>query len=251
MIVHSVYKPLKSSGLIPVEIVDSLLSLVGLTGTLVMPVIRKYPESPSEDEALTKDISNTVFEYNVKESKVWTGIIPKTLMNKEEALTSRIPINTLTALGPDASEMFKDELNDELPAPNGKHSAWKYCVDKDAWVISLGTDLTHSLTMIHTAVYVKKDKWPVQNWYRKKNFKIMDGDFQIEKIVLERHPRWGMLQFGERTLSKDLIRDGVIKSKEIEGVLVESLKSSVLFDYLNNKNQNGYPYFWIKKYLKK
>ena len=250
LIVHSAYKPLKASGLSPDSIVDALLELVGTKGTLVMPVIRKYQASPSEKELLTANISDITFEYNVKESKVWTGIISKMLMNKEKAITSRFPLNTITALGPEASNMMKDELKEDLPAPNGLHSPWKYCTDKNAWVVSLGTDLAHSLTMIHTVEDVKKNNWPVKNWYRNVKFKIIDDDFQIEKTVLERHPRWGMLHFGERTLSKDLIRDKIIESVEIEGVLVESLKSKSLYEYLNDRNDKGYPYFWLRKHLK-
>lgn len=251
LIVHSAFKPLKPSGLKPDEIIDALLELIGQDGTLVMPVIRKYPEYPSEDKVLSTDVSDVVFLYDVQKSDVWTGIIPKTLMNRSQAVTSRIPLNTITALGPDANRMFKNELLDEIPAPNGSNSAWKYCTDKNAWVVSIGTDLTHSLTMIHTAEDVLKESWPVLNWYRKLNFRIVDKDFEITKTVLERHPRWGRLYFGERKLSADLIKDKIIKSTMINGILIESLKSLPLYEYLNMKNKKGYPYFWLNKYLKK
>lgn len=249
LIVHSAFGPFKNTGLSPDDIIDFLLELVGKEGTLVMPVIRKYPESPSEEEALYADISNIEFTYDLKNTPVWTGIIPRTLMNRKDAVISKFPINTVTALGPDAELMIKDELKGDLPSPNGVNSAWKYCTDKDAWVISLGVDLTHSLTMIHTAEDVKKENWPIKGWYREKKFKIVDGDNAINKTVLERHPRWGMLHFGERTLCQDLINDDVMKSDVVEGVVIESLKSASLYDYLNNKNRRGYPYFWVNKYL--
>lgn len=245
VIIHSAYSPLKPTKLSPAEIVDKLLQLVGQTGTLAMPVIRKYPESPSEEEALTANVSNILFTYDVANSKVWTGIIPKTLMKKEGAVTSRFPLNTMTALGPHAKAMMQDNLKGDLPTPNGINSSWKYCTDQNAWVISIGTDLTHSLTMIHTAEDVLKKDWPVKNWYREKTFKIIDGVFSCEKTVLERHPRWGMLHFGERTLAKDLEAIKVMKSEQVEGVLIESLRSKDLFEFLNSKNKNGYPYFWV------
>jgi len=251
LIVHSAYKPLKASGLSPASIIDALIGLVGPDGTLVMPVIRMYFDKTSGVDILSENIDNIVFEYNVKESKVWTGILPKTLMNRKEAVISRFPLNTMAAVGSHAKEMFERELIEDIPAPNGANSAWKYCVDKNAWVISLGTDLAHSLTMIHTSEDVKMNDWPIKNWYRKVKFKITDGDFQIEKTVLQRHPKWGMLHFGERILSKDLIKDEIIKSVDVQGVLVESLKSKSLFEYLNDRNYKGYPYFWINKFLKK
>ena len=251
LIVHSAYRPLKASGLKPDEIIDQLLDLIGPNGTLVMPVIRGYPESPPEHLALKTDISNIIFEYNVKKSKVWTGILPITLKNRKGSVTSRFPLNTVTAFGHHASDMIKNELNDDYSTPNGINSAWKYCTDKNAVVISLGTDLTHSLTMIHTAEDVDPGNWPVKNWYREVKFNIVDDHFQFTTTVLERHPKWGMLHFGERKLSKDLIRDNIITSVEIEGLLVESLRSKNLFDYLNAKNSNGYPYFWLRKHIKK
>lgn len=249
MIVHSAYSPLKGSGLSPQEIVDLLLSIVGESGTLVMPVIRKYPESPSDSEALTASVEDINFIYDVEKSKVWTGILPKILMGKENAKTSLFPLNTVTAVGPEAESIIKDNLKGELPTPNGENSSWKYLTDIDAWVISLGVDLTHSLTMIHTAEDVMKDTWPIKGWYRKKKFTIIDGDTSQDKVVLERHPRWGMLHFGERKLCEDLIQENVMKSQIVEGVILESLKSQELYSFLRNKNSNGYPYFWVSKYI--
>ena len=251
LIVHSAYGALKPSGLSPNQIVDNLISIVGPTGTLAMPVIRKYAESPNEEDALTASVENILFTYDVQNSPVWTGILPKTLMQKEGAVTSRFPLNTLTAIGKEAKAMMWNNLEGNLPAPNGVNSPWKYCTDKNAWVVSIGTDLTHSLTMIHTAEDVKKLDWPVKNWYRKKKFKIIDGDFETEKIVLERQPKWGMLHFGERKLCADLISNKIMQSVNVEGVLIESLRAQNLYQFLNSRNKKGYPYFWVSQYLKK
>jgi aminoglycoside 3-N-acetyltransferase len=251
MIVHSAFGSFKNSGLSPDDIIDFLIDIVGDQGTLVMPVIRKYPESPTVEEALDADVSDIEFTYDVKKSQIWTGIIPKTLMNKPGSTTSKFPINTITAFGPESGKMIQGELEGDSPTPNGVNSSWKYCTDQDAWVVSLGVDLTHSLTMIHTAEDVKNELWPIKGWYRKKKFKIIDGEQVTFKTILERHPKWGMLHFGERTLCKNLIDDKIMRSSVVEGVLIESLKSKSLFDYLNSKNKNGYPYFWVKKDLDK
>lgn len=250
VIVHSAYGALKGTGLSTVQIVDELISLVGSEGTVAMPVIRKYPESPDEKDALTQPVENILFKYDVRNSKVWTGIIPITLMKRDGAVTSRLPLNTLCAIGKEAEIMMRNNLEGDNLTPNGITSPWKYCTDRNAWVISLGTDLTHSLTMIHTAEDVMGQNWYVKNWYREKKFRIKDGDFECNKIILERHPKWGMLHFGERKLCRDLLNSKIMKSKEVEGILVESLRSKDLFDFLNAKNKYGYPYFWVKKYLK-
>lgn len=251
VIVHSAYGSLKSTGLTPRQIIDLLLDMVGVEGTIAMPVIRKYPESPLEKDALVASVDNILFTYDVQNSKVWTGILPKTLMMRQDAYTSRFPLNTLTAVGSDAKEMMKNNLEGDLPTPNGVNSSWKYCADRNAWVISLGVDLTHSLTMIHTVEDVKKFDWPILDWYRKKKFRIIDNDFVEEKIVLERHPKWGMLHFAERKLANDLIMKGIMKTCMIDGVLVESLQSKDLIGFLDKNNSKGYPYYWVNKFLKK
>src|SRR5690606_15612909 len=66
LIVHSAYGALKPSGLSPNQIVDNLISIVGPTGTLAMPVIRKYAESPNEEDALTASVENILFTYDVQ-----------------------------------------------------------------------------------------------------------------------------------------------------------------------------------------
>lgn len=250
LIVHSAYKPLKCSGLSPDDIIDALLNFVGKNGTLVMPVIRQYAYNDSEQINLCDNFGDSVFEYDVHNTKVWTGIIPIKMMLRNEAITSRFPLNTLTAIGPDAAKMFAKELLEDYSSPNGINSAWKYCMDKNAWVISLGTDLTHSLTMIHTVEDVNMVVWPVKNWYRQVKFKIIDGGFNKRLTVMERHPKWGMFHFGERKLCADLLNDKIMTSTEVNGILIETIRSKSLFEYLCSRNMKGYPYFWLGNSLK-
>ena len=146
---------------------------------------------------------------------------------------------------------MEGNLEGELPAPNGPQSAWRYAMDKNAWVVSIGTDLTHSLTAIHTSEDMKRFDWPVEGWYRHKRFRIVVGDEVQEKVVLERHPRWGMLHFGERKLCHDLILQGVMSSDRVEGLVVETLRAKALYEFLNARNSNGYPYFWVGSALRK
>ena len=64
-------------------------------------------------------------------------------------------------------------------------------------------------------------------------------------MLRERAPRWGALHFGERTLCKDLLASNLLKSTVIDGVIVEVLSAKALIDFLNSRNQRGYPYFWV------
>ena len=151
----------------------------------------------------------------------------------------------MVAEGPLASQIMKDNLKGNSPLPCGVNSSWNNCVEHNGIIIGLGTDLTHSLTMIHVAEDVLDENWPVQNWYREKHFKIVDGEIEINKTLRERKPHWGALHYGERTLCKDLISLGIMKSTIIDGVIVEILNSKELISFLNSKNKKGYPYFWV------
>ncbi|MDH5216056.1 MAG: AAC(3) family N-acetyltransferase [Gammaproteobacteria bacterium] len=244
-VVHSAYGPLKPIGKSPKEIVSSLLSLIGDGGTLAMPAMAKFKNDVPLSEYLDADITDIIFTYDVKKTPIKTGLLPIELAKREGAIRSRHPINTMLAVGPLAKELMRGNLDGASPLACGVNSSWKKCVDNDAIIIGLGTDLTHSLTMIHVAEDVLDKKWPVANWYREKKFKIIDGELIENRVLRERHPRWGALHFCERTLCRDLIRNGILKTKEFDGVLVEVARAKALIDFLNLKNKNAYPYFGV------
>lgn len=250
-VVHSAYGPLKASGLGPAQVVEALLTHLGPDGTLVMPVIRKYDECGDERELLTKDVSQIVSTFDVNDDRtVWTGAIPKALAKKPGVVRSRSPLNSTVAIGPLATAMMADNLTPAQIYPCGEGSVWKFCADRDAFVVSIGCDLTHSLTMIHVAEDMLGQSWYVKNWYRERHFRIIDGDFAVNKTIFERHPKWGALHYAERTLCRDLISSGVMHSAVIDGVVVEVLRAGRLIAFLNQRNRNGYPYFWVRPHLR-
>ena len=249
LLVHSSYGDLKGTQKKPIEIIHELKNLVGETGTIAMPAIRKYMGEPEMKNYLKADMDKTVFTYDVHNTKVFTGALPTTMVKMEQAEISRFPLNTLVALGPLAKPMMEDNLDGDFPTACGKNSSWKFCLENNAYIIGLGTDLTGCLTMIHTAEDILDDKWPIKNWYRKRIFKIIDKDFATLKIVRERCPNWGSLHWAGRTLCKDLTINNILHTQTIDGILVEVIKAKELIDFLNSKNNKGYPYFCVKKHL--
>ena len=247
LVVHSSYGELKRAGKLPQQIIDALRELIGPEGTLAMPAIRRYADDPDVVEFVTKDMSNVTATYDVRNSKVWTGLLPKVMLSQPGAVISRFPLNSMVAVGPLAEPMMEDNLKSDglPPLPNGVNSSWNFCAQNNAFVVGLGIDLTHSLTMIHVAEDVKDQEWPVKDWYRERKFNIVDGDFETSITVRERQPKWGCYKFAERTLCKDLIRKKILNTHDVDGITVETLRSKDLIDFLNSKNQKGYPYFWV------
>lgn len=249
LIVHSSFIALEETRKSPNQIIEELLALVGKLGTLAMNSARIFPEELRAGNYLIRNMNDIVPVYNIKKSKVWTGALPLFMLRHKQAEISKFPINPMVAIGKKAAAMMEYNLEGEFKTGCGKNSSWKYCVDHDAIVVGIGVDLTHSVTMLHVAEDSHAN-WPIQNWYRDAKYLIVDGDKETVISVKERDPKWGALHFAERTLCKDLIEQGILQTKEVDGVLVEALQAKVFIDYLNNKNQAGYPYFRLNKYLK-
>ena len=245
LLVHSSYDVLKCSGLTAEQIVDLLLRLVGPSGTLAMPAMPVFRNDVSREDYLNTDISDRVYVYDRKKSRIITGALPTALSRIPGAIRSIHPINTMVAAGRLAADIMKDNLEGESPLPCGVQSSWFKCYQSNAWILGLGVDLTHSLTMIHVAEDIQDGKWPIPNWYREKQFEILDGDIKIKKTLRERKPKWGTMCFAERTLCKDLLKSKIMRSTTEEGITLELLRAKDLIDFLMQRNAKGYPYFGL------
>ncbi len=242
LVVHSAYKPLSGGSRSPADVNAALKALVGEAGTLALPAIPRFDDAPAGVERLHADVSELVLDYDPIRTPAWTGALPSALMKAPGSRRSSFPLNSLVALGPAADAMFAHELEGDRPMPCGPGSAWNYCRLHGAKIAALGVDMAHSLTMIHVAEDVLGDDWYVPGWYRDRRFRVRLGDDWRSIVVRERHPKWA-LHYGERTLDKDLRREGLLTVEQVEGVDVALLDAGALVDYLNHRNRSGYPYF--------
>lgn len=242
LVVHSSFgriKPFESSR---TKIVDALYQATGPAGTLVMPAFPKYAEAIEGPERLTADMTNKIFKYDVKKTPPWTGLLPFTLMRDADSVRSTFPLNTVVAKGAEAAKMLEGEEKLNLATPCGPKSPWAYCAKRDALIVAVGVDLTHSLTMIHVAEDCNEEEWPVKDWYRNRKFKIVSNGSEREMTVRERHPKWAS-NYAERRLSYDLRRLGLSKTSVVKGLEVTSIRSSTLIKYLESRRKTGYPYY--------
>ncbi|QFT08594.1 AAC(3) family N-acetyltransferase [Vibrio sp. THAF190c] len=246
LLVHSAYSPLKNSGLSPREVNNELCSLIGDSGTIAMPAMPKFKNEETKIDYLSSIVPDETYEYDVRRTPIKTGLLPAYLHRNKKSVRSRHPINTMVAMGPLAHYLMEDNLSGDSPLPCGYSSSWSKCVENDAIIISIGTDLTHSLTAIHVVEDRMDTDWPIRNWYRTKKFVVTDGEFTKEVTLRERRPKWGALHFAERTLCKDLLNEGLLSSTKIDGVLVEVIRAKALIQFLESRNRTGYPYYGVK-----
>ena len=248
MIVHSSGVALRPTGLKPKEICERLLEFLSPSGTLALPAIPFFAEEPTGLDRLSDAICEQRLLYDVRKTRAWTGALPKAMLAFPNAVRSRHPLNSMVAIGPLASKMMESNLHGDRPMACGPDSSWKFCADQNAHIVCLGVDTAHSLTMIHVAEDSWADSWPIGNWYRDRQFRIVDGDYEADITVRERRPKWAMY-YGERTLQKDLIHAGILKIVFVEGLRIEVCRSAELIDFLNSRKGSGYPYwvpFWVK-----
>lgn len=233
LILHSSFDKLANTKLTPNQVIKKFLDFLGPDGTLAMNAGRTLS---SEDE-------HGFITYDINNSRVWTGVLPAFLVKYNGAEISKFPVNSMAAIGPSAANMMKDNIVGEFPTSCGPNSSWKYCLDNNAWIVGLGIDLTHSLTMIHVAEECSEN-WPIMDWYDTRSYRIIDSQIVDEVTIRVRKEKWGKLHFAERTLYKDLLKNGILKKCKIDGLNVEIINSKSLVDFLNNRNKKGYPYFF-------
>ena len=252
LIVHSSYEGLECTGLTPEQIVSRLLDLVGPTGTLCMPVIRRFKE---EVKARKERVPLTYItcKYDVKKTLVSSGMLPFVLMRNKDAHISHFPLNPLCAVGPLAKSMMEHNLDGNYPSPHGPQSAWKFCVDHHALICSLGTNLEHHNTTIHVAEEAYSDwPWSDHDWYEFRKFEIIDENKQSQEVIVKnRKERWGKLHLAGINMNKAEKKAGVLKSDKIDDVIpVGFAEASKVIAFLRERNANGYPYYlfpWQKK----
>ena len=245
LVVHSSYEALEATGLEPDAIVEGLLNLVGKTGTLAMPAIRKFKGEPSYAERTGFEKLDIVCKYNPRKTKVSSGVLPYYMVLRDDSEVSRFPLNPMVAIGPLAKEMMEHNIDDEWSTPHGPKSAWKYCYDHHAIVVGLGASLEHYNTITHVAEEAFGDwYWSDDVWYCERTFDIVDGDFQKQIHIRERKPYIGKMHFAEKNLYRDLIKDGIVKEDLVGGVIPVYIETAQGYiNYLRSKNKKGYPYF--------
>lgn len=244
LIVHSGYGELEKTGLSPEQIIDRLLELVGPSGTLAMPVIRTYKELEKAKKKGT-DLRGIIGKYNVKKTMVSSGMLPYTLLHRPEAIISHHPFNPLCAVGQLARDMMQHNLEGEAPSPHGPNSCWKFCLDHNAKVCSIGTDIEHHNTIMHVAEEAFGDwYWPEDVWYYKQRFEVIDEENNCKEIVVSnRKEDWGKLHIAEVNVCHAEKKAGAMRSACIEDITVGFVDPQKMINLLRKKNKKGYPYY--------
>lgn len=211
LIVHSSMDALKKFGIEKEVLVEFLRSLVGEKGTLVMPA---YPFYKRKDIKLQFDEEEEeILNYKPRSSLAWTGLLPNYLCSLKETKRSYFPLDTLAAIGREATEMMENNL--AATTSHGRNTAWEYCYKHHAKVLFLGVSPKDSISEIHLYEDLNEDKWPIKGWYKKQKFNIKLDGKKIEFVCKYRKKFWNQF-ITENYCTKNLIDGGVLEYGVIE-----------------------------------
>lgn len=181
----------------PTDILDMLLSLVK-NGTLVLPTFPHYKKKNGKTP--TYDYANFI---------AWTGFLPNLFMRERNAITSRLPMNTLSAYGKFANEMF---YNENLATTTyGNNTAWEFCAKRHAKVLFLGVEPFHSISEAHIAEDILNSNYPIKGWHETRKFMIGTKGVFNEKEYSIRKDIWSMYSV-ENYHQRRLLKTGILRN---------------------------------------
>ena len=242
VVMHSSYGNLKPTSLDNHGIINRLLDLLGGEGTLAAPVIRRYNEEGvlTRAEMINDGLKDIHCVYDVEKTPVTSGVLGITLMQHPESVTSHFPLNPLTAVGPEAEAMMKHNLDYDGQSAHGKGSCWEYCAEHNSWVIYLGIDFGHHITMQQVFTEAYEENTP-PDFYIDRRFTVLSEGKSKEVIVKERR-RCFTKKLAEMNVRKDIISSGIVKMTTIKDIPVCVFRSKDLLDLYASKRKY-YPYF--------
>lgn len=244
VVLHSSFDNLKPIDLNREEIVERILNLVGSKGTLAAPVIRKFKETAKL--TLTDELNDVQSQinciYDVNKSKITSGVLAFTLMHHKGSVTSRHPLNPLTAVGPLARPMMEHNIEGNAPSPHGPNSCWKFCADHDAFIVHLGVNFGHHLTMQHVVAECNPD-WRLKDFFLKRPFTIIDGDFEKNLIVSERRLKWTRY-IPENNNRDEMVKHGIAKVTDINGIPISVIRAKDMINFYKSRRKGNFPYLF-------
>lgn len=242
LIVHSAMRRFFKAGHSAEAVFEVLRDAVGPEGTLVMPAFTILEQEPPPRARFDDSRYAAPFTYRKGKEPIWTGAMPVLVTTLAGARLSSLPLNTVVAVGPHAGAIVDAPRPEPGVTPCGPGSPWAACLQISAKILMLDVDVAHSLTMIHVAEDLFEDEWPIRNWYRNRDFRVIDDGVEFAISMRERHPKWALF-YCEKMFNRDLFANGVFRHHETASGLSVDVASAVgLTTFLRSKRPSTYPY---------
>lgn len=243
ILIHSAMDGLDKIGISPTECLNFLKNLVKEKQcTIVMacfPITNLKP--PNEKSR----------PYDPKKTLCWTGMLSNAFIADKDCIRTRFPYNSLAAIGPKAEDMMAYDLDAKLVYD--KNSAWQYCYHHHAKIFFMGVKASGSNTMgIHMLPDFMGEEWPIDGWYKEKNYKVRIDNKIIEVPVISQRGFWYKYVMEEGTSGR-LKKAGILEEQSIGGCNLGVVSDCHdMLDYLASEVKKGkLTYLIPRKYYKK
>jgi aminoglycoside 3-N-acetyltransferase len=228
------------------NLVDDLLALLGPSGTLVMPTHTAQQNTDDDDAA--PGAGRVPIVYNPARTPCAVGLANELFRRRPGVQRSLHPYNTLSACGPLAEELLRDNLNDSKPLPHGVHSAYYRFCQRNGLVVSIGIPLGDCLTLVHTAEDVRENDFPFKDFIEERRYVVrIDGENR-DVAVRQQRREYSMYCRCHRKLIRDIVGAGILHEDTVGSARVGWAHSREVFDYLMQRNrERSYPLYctWL------
>ncbi len=221
-------------------VLDALTTMVGASGTLALPTHPFYRNDPGYH--FHDDKRDLVLRYDPARTLTRIGLVNELFRQANGTRRSRHPLQSVSVAGPLADELLDGNLYDGA-LPHGANSSYERIAQRDGLVVSVGTPLVQSLTIVHIGEDLRDAAWPVAAFFRLRRFVVADGSHEHEWTVRERRPLFARA-YAEGQLHRDLLAEGILHEGHADSLRVDWLRSGELLDYLMFRNEKSpYPYY--------
>jgi len=243
-------------------VIDAILEVIGLEGTLVIPT---FPLSGNMLQLCRK--KNYIFDY--KTTPTYIGSISSEFFKRDGIYRSIHPTHSISALGKYAKEITSTHHIGNKTY--GENSPWAKVIKLDGKILGIGITLAWT-TQYHYVEDIMEDEFPVKvkidkiykikckiNENKYIDVKVQPLDPEISKTRIEKNPfnleyiteiceKLGILNYGKIGEA----RSWWVNAKKFIDTLIKLAKSGITIyttekEFINNKL---YPYDLIKDKLR-
>jgi len=223
------------------RLIDDLLELIGPSGTLMMPTHAPYQQNEPRD-------SSEPIRYDPASTPTDVGLANELFRRRPGVLRSLYPFNMVSAVGPLAEELLRDNLNDSKPLPHGVDSPYYRFCQRNGLVVSVGVPLGQCLTLVHAAEDARDSQWPVKYFFKEIDYIVRIGGRDRRVTIRRQRPEYTMFCRCRKKCVRDLVGHDIIHEGRVGTVRVDWARAGEVFDYLTARNEKKpYPFYctWL------
>ena len=196
-------------------VIDALLEVVGKTGTVLVPTLTGTEHDGPEQPPI----------FDVRHSPCWTGRIPSTFLQRQEARRSLHPTHSIAGIGPMTAALT--EGHEDCITPCGPDSPYYRLAELGGYVLLIGIG-QDSNTTVHTCEELAEVPYHLQSQPTDAVIIDYEGRRHIRRLTLH---DWGTPRQFVR-IDDELLRRGLMRVARVGNANLRLIRSMVMIEWL-------------------